>query len=156
MRRLYDGYILGRHGGLPLQKNRVYPNNCRIEPRKKHGAGNAYSSSTMIRPAPAWRLAATKNTNRRSPLDNNSSIFGINIFCVGLNLLSPQKISNNLCRDFCLRDCEGYVRIADYMVPVAQWQSASLWMKMLRVRPPPGTQDLRSKVYFLDHFYRKI
>ena len=99
MRRLYDGYILGRYGGLPLQKNRVYPNNCRIEPRKKkHGAGNA------IRPAPARGPAASKNTNRRSPLDTNTSIFGINIFCVGLNLLSPQKISNNLCRDFCLRD----------------------------------------------------
>ena len=39
MRRLYDGYILGSTGGLPLQKNRVYPNNCRIEPRTKTRGG---------------------------------------------------------------------------------------------------------------------
>jgi hypothetical protein len=39
MRRLYDGYILGRNGGLPLQKNRIYPNNCRIEKRNPAYAG---------------------------------------------------------------------------------------------------------------------
>ena len=35
------------------------------------------------------------------------------------------------------------------MVPVAQWQSASLWMKMLRVRTPSGTQGTLQGVLFV-------
>ena len=38
-----------------------------------------------------------------------------------------------------MRDRDGYVRIAAYVVPVAQWQSASLWIKLLWVRPPSAT-----------------
>lgn len=34
------------------------------------------------------------------------------------------------------------------MVPVAQWQSASLWMKRLRVRNRPGTPENFHKQFY--------
>ena len=63
----------------------------------------------------------------------------------------PEKLSGSLAVNELRCTCMGrggMLEFAPNMVPVAQWQSASLWMKMLRVRTPSGTQGTSQGVFF--------